>query len=99
MKKLLLCLAVFSLTLAVTSCNSKAKREKEIKEKAENFVRRGFNAGVAGDYDKVESSLNEADEYYETLSSEEKNLYDKYVEEATEKLMEEAFEKLEDKYL
>lgn len=87
MKRLLLCLVVFSMTLAVTSCDSKEKREKEIKEKAENFVRRGYNAGVMGNYDRVEQLSAEEMEYYETLSSEEQALYDKYVEEAAERLL------------
>jgi len=87
MKKLLLCLAVFSMTLAVTSCNSKEKREKEIKEKAESFMRRGYAAGAVGNYDDVERLSSEEMEYYETLSSEEQDLYDKYVEEAAERLL------------
>lgn len=87
MKKLLLCLAVCSMTLAVTSCNTKEKREKEIKEKAESFVRRGFNAGAFGDYGKIGSLSNEEQKYYESLSSEEQALYDKYAEEAADRLL------------
>lgn len=87
MKKLLLCLAVCSMTLAVTSCNTKEKREKEIKEKAESFVRRGFNAGAVGDYGKVGSLSNEEQEYYGTLNSEEQALYDKYSAEAVDRLL------------
>lgn len=80
MKKILT-IAVVACALFMMGCAS------EVERKAEEFVKRGYEAGLSGNMELIQQIVAEEEAYVSTLTEEEKAEYTKAALEAASELL------------
>lgn len=82
-------LAIFAISMVLTSCNS-------VESKAKDFVEKEKDAALSMDFEKLNALAEEREEYEETLSDEDCSLFRQAYETAAKEAEKEMKEKMKD---